>query len=63
VSPVKYELGFYIPGDDILHIHSHVNSKSYITLMGMRQQIAYSQNATKPIQNIPDDQKCAPVCD
>jgi hypothetical protein len=24
VSPVKYELGFYIPEDDILHSHSRV---------------------------------------
>jgi hypothetical protein len=27
--------------------------------MGMRQQIAYSQNATKPVQNTADDHKCA----
>jgi hypothetical protein len=27
--------------------------------MGMRQQIAYSQNAKKPVQNIADDHKCA----
>jgi hypothetical protein len=32
-------------------------------IMGMRQQIAYSQNATKPVQNTADDHKCAPVCD
>jgi hypothetical protein len=31
--------------------------------MGMRQQIAYSQNATKPGQNTADDHKCALVCD
>jgi hypothetical protein len=30
VSPVKYELGFYIPGDDILHSHCRENLKSYI---------------------------------
>jgi hypothetical protein len=29
VSPVKYELGFYIPGGDILHNHSRENLKSY----------------------------------
>jgi hypothetical protein len=23
VFPVRYELGFYIPEDDILHIHRH----------------------------------------
>jgi hypothetical protein len=27
---VKYELGFYIPEDDILHSHSRENLKSYI---------------------------------
>jgi hypothetical protein len=29
VSPVKYELGFYIPEDDILHSHCHGNLRSY----------------------------------
>jgi hypothetical protein len=29
----------------------------------MHQQIAYSQNATKPVQNTADDHKCALVCD
>jgi hypothetical protein len=29
----------------------------------LRQQIAYSQNATKLVQNTADDHKCAPVCD
>jgi hypothetical protein len=28
VSPVRYELGFYIPEDDILHSHSRENLKS-----------------------------------
>jgi hypothetical protein len=27
VSPVKYELGFYIPEDDILHSHCRENLK------------------------------------
>jgi hypothetical protein len=30
VSPVKYEVGFYIPEDDILHSHCRENLKSYI---------------------------------
>jgi hypothetical protein len=34
VSPVKYELGFYNPDDDILHSHGHENLKSYIALTG-----------------------------
>jgi hypothetical protein len=34
VSPVKYELCFYIPQDDILHSHCRENLKSYIALTG-----------------------------
>jgi hypothetical protein len=34
VSPVKYELGFYIPEDDILHSHRRETLKSYIALTG-----------------------------
>jgi hypothetical protein len=34
VSPVKYELGFYIQVDDILHSHRRENLKSYIALTG-----------------------------
>jgi hypothetical protein len=30
VSPVKYELGFYIPEDDILHSPRRENLKSYL---------------------------------
>jgi hypothetical protein len=30
MSPVRYELGFYIPEDDILHSHRRENLKSYI---------------------------------
>jgi hypothetical protein len=29
VSPVRYELGFYIAEDDILHSHRRENLKSY----------------------------------
>jgi hypothetical protein len=29
VSPVRYELGFYIPEDAILHSHRCENLKSY----------------------------------
>jgi hypothetical protein len=31
VSPVKYELGFYIQ-EDILHSHSRKNLKSYVVM-------------------------------
>jgi hypothetical protein len=34
VSPVRYELGFYIPEDEILHSHDSENLKSYISLTG-----------------------------
>jgi hypothetical protein len=30
MSPVKYELGFYISEDDILHSHRRGNLKSFI---------------------------------
>jgi hypothetical protein len=33
-SPVKYELGFYIPQDGILRSHRRKNLKSYIALTG-----------------------------
>jgi hypothetical protein len=32
VSPVRYELEFYIPEDDILHSHRRENLKSYIII-------------------------------
>jgi hypothetical protein len=34
VSPVRYELGFYILADDILHSYSRENLKCYIALTG-----------------------------
>jgi hypothetical protein len=34
VSPVKYELGVYIPEDDILHSDCRENPRSYMTLTG-----------------------------
>jgi hypothetical protein len=33
VSPVKYELGFYIPEDAILHSHSRENLKRYKSMV------------------------------
>jgi hypothetical protein len=32
MSPVRYELGFYIPEDDIVHSHRRKNLKSYISI-------------------------------
>jgi hypothetical protein len=34
LSPVKYELGFYIQEDSILHSHRRENLKSYIAVTG-----------------------------
>jgi hypothetical protein len=34
MSPVRYELGFYIPLDDIFHSRRCENLKSYIALTG-----------------------------
>jgi hypothetical protein len=34
VAPVRYELGFYIPEDDILHSGRRENRYSYIALTG-----------------------------
>jgi hypothetical protein len=33
VSPVKYELGFHIPEDGVLHSHRRENLKSYIVVL------------------------------
>jgi hypothetical protein len=44
VSPVKYELGFYIPEDDVLHSHRRENLKPY-----MLQDEFYS--ALQPFQS------------
>jgi hypothetical protein len=30
MSPVKYELGFYVPEDGILHSHCRENHRSYM---------------------------------
>jgi hypothetical protein len=35
VYPVRYELGFYIPEDGILHSRRRENLKSYIALTGL----------------------------
>jgi hypothetical protein len=34
MSPVKYELGFYIPEDGILHSHCRENLKTYTAVTG-----------------------------
>jgi hypothetical protein len=34
MSPLRYELGFYNPEDDILHSHCRENIKFFIALTG-----------------------------
>jgi hypothetical protein len=41
VFPVRYELGFYIPEDDILHSHRRENLKSYIRLWFYGYEVAW----------------------
>jgi hypothetical protein len=41
VSAVRYENGFYIPEDDILHSHRRENLKSYIALTGYVSAVRY----------------------
>jgi hypothetical protein len=35
MSPVRYELGFYIPEDDMLHSHGREDFKSYMYIINM----------------------------
>jgi hypothetical protein len=44
VSPVKYELGFYIPENDILHSHGRENLKSYKEGSIPRVRISFGQS-------------------
>jgi hypothetical protein len=61
VSPVRYELGFYIPEDDILHSHRRENLKSYIALASWT---LYWRRNVSPVRYelgfcIPEDDKSA----
>jgi hypothetical protein len=38
VSPVKYELGYYIPEHDILHSHRRDKLKSYMDCLGSEER-------------------------
>jgi hypothetical protein len=46
VSPVKYELGFYIPEDDILHRHRRVNSNAIIPF-GVKYKVCLRRNEAR----------------
>jgi hypothetical protein len=54
VSPVKYELGFYIPEDDILHSHRgdhrkrRIHSGNYCLFVGERWHRATRFQITQP---------------
>jgi hypothetical protein len=37
VSPVRYELGLYIPVDDILHSHRREDLKSYMAMIWLSE--------------------------
>jgi hypothetical protein len=56
VSPLRYELGFYIPRDDILHSYRRENLKSYITLTvwALWRRINVSPVRYKLDSNIPE---------
>jgi hypothetical protein len=47
VSPVRYELGFYIPEDDILHSHRRESLKSYMAF------VPVEDGGTQPLQRLP----------
>jgi hypothetical protein len=58
--PVKYELGFYIPEDDILRSHRRENLKSYIcsyyvsnmTLVSHSFVSGSEEDGTHPLEDI-----------
>jgi hypothetical protein len=47
VSPVRYELGFYIPEEDILHSHRRETFKSH-TVSGLLNSSGLSVRRTHP---------------
>jgi hypothetical protein len=48
MSPVRYELGFYILEDEILHSHRRENLQSYINMAGFMRDI-YQQLGRNPV--------------
>jgi hypothetical protein len=47
VSPLKYELGFCIPEDDILQSHRRETLKSYVALIGLT---VYWRSSVSPVK-------------
>jgi hypothetical protein len=57
MSPLRYELGSYIPEDGILHNHHRENLKPYIALTGW---VLYRRRNVSPVRyelgsDIPED--------
>jgi hypothetical protein len=57
VSPVRYELGFYIPEDGILHSHHHGNLISYI-LKRMLSRKFLNSRSDSIVDNLRFHKKC-----
>jgi hypothetical protein len=56
VSPVKYELGFYIPEDDILHSHRRESFESYSVLTSASlayKEMLWQEPITQKLRVIP----------
>jgi hypothetical protein len=51
VPPVKYELGFYIPEDDILHSHSRENFKCYKDINVMQLSKEREESEKRSLNN------------
>jgi hypothetical protein len=50
MSPVKYELGFYIPEDDIRHSHRRETPKFYIALTGWTGWTLERRSNVSPVE-------------
>jgi hypothetical protein len=64
VSPVRYELGFYIPEDDLFQSHCREILKSYIALTDWTLQ---GRRSVSPVRNklgfyIPEDDLFQSLC-
>jgi hypothetical protein len=51
MSPVKYELGFYIAEDAILHSHCRENLKSYMEATGCSEFLGLIYHCTASYPN------------
>jgi hypothetical protein len=57
VSHVKYELGFYIPEDGILHSHHRENLKSYIYVLWLIKGYIFDPGE----YDLPQSKICLPL--